>query len=142
MIPLKTADSFKLTSRSTNDADICSISYKLAQNPNFFVGGGKDVWRLVNFFFLIQPWLKFLLILPSFSRKFQYDTRRHTATAAFVILTRSLFNAIVPLDTTSSIHFKKASSRNPKVIILRLRYVRHFCSRTVCYDSYPTTATW
>jgi len=43
MIPFKTADSFKVTSRSTNDAAVCSISYKLAQNLNFFVGGGKDV---------------------------------------------------------------------------------------------------
>ena len=43
MIPLKTADPFKLTSRSTNNSAICSISYKLAQNLNFFVGGGNDV---------------------------------------------------------------------------------------------------
>ena len=43
MIPLEIAYSFKITSRSTNDAAICSIPYKLAQNLNFFVGGGKDV---------------------------------------------------------------------------------------------------
>jgi hypothetical protein len=133
MIPFKTADSFKLTSRSTNDAAVSSISYKLAQNLNLFVGGGKDVWRLINFF-LIRPWLKFLVIFLNFSRKFQYDTRRHTATIAFVILSHSLFTAIVPLDTTSSIHLKKASSRKPKIFILRLRYVRHFCCPTVCDD--------